>query len=158
MVGGLPRHRIGRVDVTDLILHIPYQIRTDEARGHGPLEVGHGRIVAANALARYATNLAASGGMPHCAAGPSRRARPTTQAERPANGSGSATAWRRSVCPAVLSGGVDFKTLSFDPEKMALVDLSRLNEARIAYPARHPRHRWSALPSGQDSLHVQHDR
>ena len=47
---------------------------------------------------------------------------------------------------------IDLKTLSFDPEKMALVDLSRFNEARIAYLLGVPAP-LVGLPSGQDSMH-----
>ena len=39
---------IGDVDVTGDILHIRYQGTTDDARGHGPLEAGAGRLVAAD--------------------------------------------------------------------------------------------------------------
>ena len=53
--------------------------------------------------------------------------------------------------PGVLSGGIDLKTLSFDPEKMALVDLAGWTEARIAFLLGVPPP-MAALPSGQDSL------
>ena len=36
----------------------------DDAHGHGPLEAGAARLVAAEVLTRYATNLAAGGGIP----------------------------------------------------------------------------------------------
>lgn len=147
---GLRRHRIGQLDVTGIILHVPYQIRVDEAHGHGPLEVGMGRIIAANALARYATDLAASGGIPS-----SVLIHPDNlDADQAAD---LQMAWVTSRMasmglPAVLSGGIDFKVLSLDPEKMALVDLSRFNEARIAYLLGVPAP-LVGLPSGQDSMH-----
>ena len=53
--------------------------------------------------------------------------------------------------PAVLSGGVDFRVLSFDPEKMALVDLANWNEARIAVLLSVPPI-CMALPSGGDPM------
>jgi hypothetical protein len=146
---GLPRHRIGKLDVTADIIHIPYQIRTDEARGHGPLEVGYGRVVAANALARYATNLATSGGLPYAVL------------VHPANLNATQAGdlqWKwvsdrvaSMGLPGVLSGGIDLKTLSYDPEKMALVDWAGWTEARIAFLLGVPPP-MAALPSGQDSL------
>lgn len=147
---GLRHHFIGRLDVTGIILHIPYQIRLDEARGHGPLEVGAGRIVAANALSRYATTLAASGGIPH-----SILTHPDNLDD--AQSRDLQTAWvsaRMSSMglPAVLSGGVTFQAVSIDPERMGLLDLSRFNESRIAYLLGVPAP-LVGLPSGQDSLH-----
>jgi phage portal protein BeeE len=53
--------------------------------------------------------------------------------------------------PAVLSDGIDFKTLSLDPEKMALVDLARWNESRICVLLGVPPF-LMGLPSGGDSM------
>ena len=47
---GRRRYTIGEVDVTVDVLHVRYQGTTDDARGHGPLEAGAGRLVAATAL------------------------------------------------------------------------------------------------------------
>ena len=58
LVGGRRRYSIGGVDVTDDMLHVRYQSRTDDAHGHGPLEAGRSRVIAASVLLRYATNLA----------------------------------------------------------------------------------------------------
>ena len=146
---GLPRHRIGNIDVTGTILHIPYQIRTDEARGHGPLEVGRNRVVAANALLRYATDLATSGGVPHSVLTHPQRLTAAQAAHL-------VYQWvdaRMSAMglTAVLSGGLDLKTLTLDPEKMAYVDLAGWTEARIAFLLGVPPP-LAALPSGQESL------
>jgi HK97 family phage portal protein len=148
-VGGLRRYTIGEVDVTADLRHIRYQGTTDDARGHGPLEAGAGRLVAAEALARYATSLATSGGVPHAVL------------THPANLNTKQaydlqTAWveaRMSSMglPAVLSGGVDFKTLSFDPEQMGLLDLSKWNESRICVLLGVPPF-LMGLPSGGDSM------
>lgn len=147
--GGTRRFSIGGVDVSDLILAIRYQSRTDDAHGHGPLEAGAGRMVAANALARYATDLAASGGIP------------TSLLIHPGNLNADQAAdlqvnWVNARMatmglPGVLSGGIDLKTLTFDAEQMALLDLSRWNESRIAFLLGVPPP-LAALPSGQDSL------
>jgi phage portal protein BeeE len=53
--------------------------------------------------------------------------------------------------PAVLAGGVDFRTIAVDPEKMALVELSQWNEARIAVLLGVPPV-FMGLPSGGDSM------
>ena len=64
MVDGRRRYKIGREDVTGDMLHIRYQGSVDDAHGHGPLEAGRARLVAASALMRYATTLVAGGGIP----------------------------------------------------------------------------------------------
>jgi hypothetical protein len=146
---GTRRYSIGGVDVTASILAIRYQSRTDDARGHGPLEAGAGRLIAAQALARYATDLVVSGGVP------------TSLLVHPGNLNATqaqdlqvewVTARMAAMgLPGVVSGGIDLKVLQFDPEKMALVDLSQFNEARIAFLLGVPPP-LAALPSGQDSL------
>ena len=127
---GLPRYKIGNSDVTAEILHIWYQKTVGEAHGHGPLEAGAARLIAANALSRYAGTLASAGGIPNAVL------------VHPNNLTGTQardlqSAWVESRMssmglPAVLSGGIDFKTLSFSPKDMALIDLAQFNESRIA--------------------------
>ena len=146
---GLPRHKIGSLDVTAEIIHIPYQIRTDEVRGHGPLEVGTGRVVAANALARYATDLAASGGLPYAVLVHPGNLNDTQAKDLKWNWVSNRIA--SMGLPGVLSGGIDLKVLSLDPEKMALLDWAGWTEARIAFLLGVPPP-MAALPSGQDSL------
>jgi HK97 family phage portal protein len=146
---GLRNYRIGSADVTREILHIRYQGTTDSARGHGPLEAGAGRLVAAEALARYASQLAAAGGIPHAVL------------KHPGNLNAEQAAvlqthWVQARMssmglPAVLSGGIEFETLSLDPEKMALVDLAKWNESRIAVLLGVPPF-LMGLPSGGDSM------
>lgn len=146
---GMRRYRIGDVDVSDRILPIRYQSRVEDPRGHGPLEAGRDRLVAANALARYATDLAASGGLPYAL---------LLHPQRLTDEQSSSLQWewvsKRTASmglPGVLSGGIDLKVLSYDPEKMAYVDLARFNEARIAVLLGVPPP-LVGLPSGQDSL------
>lgn len=147
---GLRRFHIGSRDVTDDILAIRYQSRSDDPRGHGPLEAGRGRIVAANALARYATDLAASGGLPYAV---------LIHPEGLSAEQSEALQWQWVTnriasmgLPGVLSGGIDLKVLSFNPEEMGMLDLARFNEARIAYLLGVPAP-LVGLPSGQDSMH-----
>lgn len=145
------RYTIGGVDVSADLLHVRYQGNAADAHGHGPLEAGAGRVVAAAALARYASNLASSGGIPTSVLvhqGPER-----LTAEKAAELQSQWVLARTSSLglPAVLSGGVDFKPLSFDPAQMALLDLSKWNESRIAVLLGVPPY-LVGLPAGGDSL------
>jgi HK97 family phage portal protein len=146
---GRRRYYVGGIEVTADLLHIRYQSRVGDAHGHGPLEVGGPRLVAAAALARYASTLAQSGGVPHSVLVHPNR----LTAAQALNLQQQWVAARMSSLgyPAVLSGGVDFKVLSFDPDKMALVDLAQWNEARIAVLLSVPPI-CMALPSGGDPM------
>jgi HK97 family phage portal protein len=146
---GLRRYAIGGLDVTDDVLHIRYKSTVDDARGHGPLEAGSARLIAAEALVRYATDFAVSGGVPHSV---------LTHPQRLTAKQASDLVWqwvdaRLSAMglSAVLSGGIDFKTIAADPEKMALVDLSKFTESRVAWLLGVPPH-LAALPAGGDPM------
>ena len=117
MDGGRRRYSIGGVDVTGDMLHIPYQIRADEAHGHGPLEAGAGRVVAARLLARYATNLVAGGGLPTgVLTHPGRVDRRAVR--RAAGAVGDRRGMSSMGLPAVLSGGVTFEADAFVAEQI----------------------------------------
>jgi HK97 family phage portal protein len=142
-------YTIGSADVTGDILHIRYQSRTSDAHGHGPLEVGAGRLVAANALARYASNMAAAGGVPNAVLKHPGNLNATQAADLQA---AWVTARMSSMgLPAVLSGGIDFELLQISPKDMALVELSQWNESRIAVLLGVPPF-LMGLPSGGDSM------
>ena len=97
---------------------------TARSRSAGP------RLVAAAALARYAQQFAASGGVPNAVL-----IHPDElTADQSADLQSQWVEARMSSLglPAVLSGGVEFKTLQFNPTDMALVELSPWNESRIA--------------------------
>jgi HK97 family phage portal protein len=127
---GLRRYGIGSVDVTGQILHIRYQSTIIDLRGHGPLEVGAGKLIAADMLARYVTNLASSGGIP------------SSVLEVPQElGAAQATQLRDQWvqarldalgAPAVLSGGATWKPTQMNPTDMALLPLVNWNDARVA--------------------------
>jgi HK97 family phage portal protein len=133
----------------DDILHVRYQSRVSDAHGHGPLEAGRNRVIAASLLCQYATNLATGGGIPNSVL--------THPDELTAKQSTALqTQWieaRMSTMglPAVLSGGVEFHTLQFSPSDMALLDLSQHNESRIAVLLGVPPF-LMGLPSGGDSM------
>jgi HK97 family phage portal protein len=148
--GGSQRsYSIGRVDVTQDILHIRYQGSVDDAHGHGPLEAGGARQVAAGVLLRYASNLAAGGGIP-----PSVLEHPDElSAEQAAELQAQWVNARLSTIgePAVLSGGVTWKPTQINPKDMALVDLMQGAESRIAVLLGVPPF-LVGLPSGGDSM------
>jgi HK97 family phage portal protein len=131
MDSGSRRYSIGSIDVTDDLLHVRYQSTTADAHGHGPLEAGAGRLVAAQLLARYATGIVSNGGIPSSVITMSETASPA-QAEAVKQ------QWIEARlatpgAPAVLAGGIEWKPTQLDPTQMGLVDLARWNEARIAY-------------------------
>jgi HK97 family phage portal protein len=130
-------------------LHVRYQSRTNDAHGHGPLEAGSARVIAANALARYATQMAVGGGVPN-----SVLVHPANLTKDQAGDLQLAWVQARQSSmglPAVLSGGLDFKTLQLAPKDMALVELAQWNEARIAVMLGVPPF-LAGLPSGGDSM------
>jgi len=149
MHSGRRSYSIGSYDVTGDLLHVRYQSTTSDARGHGPLEVGSGRLVASSVLGRYASGLAAAGGVP------------TSILEHPEDltpeqAAALQTQWvsaRMSTIgePAVLSGGVTWKPTQLSPRDMALVDLASWNDARIAVLLGVPPF-LVGLPSGGDSM------
>jgi phage portal protein BeeE len=107
------------------------------------------RLVAANALARYASSAATAGGVPNAVLVHPGNLNAAQAADLQ-------THWveaRMSSMglPAVLSGGIDFKTLSFSPKDMALIELAQFNESRIAVLLGVPPF-LQGLPSGGDSM------
>jgi HK97 family phage portal protein len=149
MVGGRRRYEIGGDDVTADILHVRYSSRVGFAHGIGPLEMAGPRLVAAAALARYASQMASNGGVPTSVLKHPGRLDADQAAKLQAQW---VTARTNALgLPAVLSGGVDFQTIAIDPEKMALVELSQWNEARIAVLLGVPPV-MMGLPSGGDAM------
>lgn len=127
---GRRRFGIGGRDVTADLLAVRYVSNTIDARGHGPLEAGSMRVVAAQALARFATNMAVSGGVPAVMV-KSKRSMNDQQALD------LQTKWvqaRTSAMglPVVVSGDLEVDILSFNPKDIGLLDLANFNETRIA--------------------------
>jgi HK97 family phage portal protein len=123
-------YSVGEVDKTADMLHIRYQSTTADAHGHGPLEAGAARLVAAEVWQRYATSLASSGGVP-----PSVLEHPEElTAEQSALLKAQWVEARISSIgePAVLSGGLQWKPTQVNPKDMALIELSQYTDARIA--------------------------
>lgn len=149
MIGGRRRYHIGSIDVTGDILHIRYQGGASDAHGHGPLEAGSARLVAASVLTRYGTNIALSGGIPYAVL----KHPDELDKVQAADLQNQWVQARISALglPAVLSGGLTFETLQLSPTDMALLDLLQFNESRLAVLLRVPPF-LVGLPSGGDSL------
>lgn len=131
------------------ILHIRYASWPTDARGHGPLEAASARLVAAEALSRYSTDLATRGGVPWAVITHPERLRAEQARELQAQ-------WltaRMSAMglPAVLSGGITLETLQVNPKDMALLELLTFNESRIAVLFGVPPF-LVGLPSGGDPM------
>jgi len=149
MDAGFRRYFIGELEVTGDILHIAYMVCAEEARGHGPLEAGRARLIAAEMLLRYSSSVAQSGGIPNSVLVHPQRLNAKQAEDLQAH-------WVQARMssmglPAVLSGGVDFRTLSFSPKDAALIELAQMSESRIAILLRVPPF-LVGLPAGGDSL------
>lgn len=150
LVGGTRKYTIGSMDATNEILHIRYQSNTADAHGHGPLEVGGARMVAAGLLQRYAQRLAETGGTPHYWLGVERRLNKAEADDLLDQWVESRT--RHAGHPALLSGGADLNQLqSMNAKDMALLELAQFNESRIAILLGVPPF-LVGLPSGGDSM------
>ena len=126
---GTRSYTIGSEDVTGELLHIRYQSTVGDAHGHGPLEAGRARLIAATVLTRYGTQLAASGAIPNAVL-----THPDELTDRQA--ADLQEMWvnarmSRMGLPAVLSGGITFEALQLSPKDMALLELLQFNESRI---------------------------
>jgi HK97 family phage portal protein len=135
MDAGRRVYSIGKLDVTDDILHIRYKSTSDGARGSGPLESAGARLVAAAMLAKYASDIAAGNGIPKYVLetdleldqGQVDELREQWWQSRMADME-KGMAWK----PAMLSHGLKANTLQLDPQKMALLDLAQYTESRIS--------------------------
>lgn len=120
----------GGVDITADVLHIRYSSWPGDARGHGPLEAAALNIAGAEAMERYAANIAQRGGVPWAVL------------THPGNLSGDqadmlqarfVNARLSSIgAPAVVSGGITVSPLAMNAHDMALVELRQMTEARLA--------------------------
>lgn len=147
-VAGRPVYSLAGNDVTDDILHIKYASWPGDLHGHGPLEAAGARLLAAEVLTRYATELAARGGIPWAVLKYPRRASRNQMRQMQSD-------WleaRRSAmgAPAVLADGAELEVVANSPKDMALSELSRFNDSRICVVLGVPPF-LMALPSG-DSM------
>jgi len=146
---GVRSYEIGDRDVTADILHLRYRSTVDNARGIGPLDAQPTSRLAADMWQRYAQGLAEAGGVPSGVLTTPDGLSATQATELQAQ-------WmeaRRSAlgAPAVLSGGVTWTPTQLAPEKLALTDLQKFSEARIAIMLGVPPF-LVGLPSGGDPM------
>jgi HK97 family phage portal protein len=153
MDGGSRRYQLGGpggVDVTNEILHIRYKSTTTDAHGVGPLEVAGGRMLTAGVLAKYAREIASTGGVPAYTL-------ETNEALTAEDAQDLLEQWvvsrsQNLGAPPVLDNAVSLKThMAMSPKDMALLEISQFNEARIAIMLGVPPF-LVGLPSGGDSM------
>ena len=146
---GRRQYRIGSLDPGDDLLHIRYKSTTSTPHGVGPLDAGQSRMVAAGLLQRYASQVVASGGVPYYVIKHPLELSAAQVTELQ-------TQWWTSRTnslgmPAILSGGIEIEQLQISPADMALLDLSRYTDSRIAVLLGVPPF-LAGLPSGGDSM------
>ena len=129
MEEGRRYYSIGAADVTADILHIRYSGTTIDMHGHGPLEAGNLRMVAAQMLAQYGTQFVTSGAVPTGVLTHPEK----LEADQAAALQAQWVAARQANLglPGVVSGGLTFEPIQMNAEEMALIDLVNYNERRI---------------------------
>lgn len=131
MVGGIREYYIGKLDVTEDMLHIRYKSTIDNPRGMGPLDAAGARMVSIGLLQRYANNLAETGGTPMYWLSTDRKISPS-------EGRDLLETWIESRAkypgqPAIVGSGATLNQAhSINAKDMALMELSQFNESRIA--------------------------
>lgn len=146
---GRRQYKIGTFDPGPDLLHLRYKSTSSGAHGVGPLDAGRSRMVAAGLLQRYASRVVESGGVPYYVIKHPEELSATQVADLQAQ-------WYESRMnalgmPAIMSGGIEIETLQISPEDMALLDLSRYTDSRIAVLLGVPPF-LVGLPSGGDSM------
>lgn len=110
------------------LCRIPYQVVASSPRGVGPLQWLGRHLVSADALEQYATQIAR-----HGVSAVLRHPQRLTAQQSDELKAQWMTARRSSLgAPAVLSGGVEYDTLSMSPKDMALLDLKVFDLQMIA--------------------------
>ena len=134
MANGARRYRLGGpagTEVTNDILHIRYTSTTDSPHGKGPLEVAGGRMLTAGILAKYAREVASTGGVPAYTLETNEQLSKDDAQDMLEHW--VATRARNLGYPPVLDNAVTLKThMAMSPKDMAMVEISQLNEGRIA--------------------------
>lgn len=144
------RHWIGRVEVTDDILHIRYKSSTDQPRGIGPLDGAGARLTVAGVLQRTIEDVARNGSVPPYILEVARRLNKDEATDLLDQWLDSRT--RAAGAPAIVSGGTKAQAMQQpSPKDMALLELSQFTESRIAVKLGVPPF-LMGLPSGGDSM------
>lgn len=145
LADGTPLNVGGRRD----LLHVRYAWSPNDPRGMGPLEAGGARVLAAEMLARYSAELAGNGGLPMAVLTTDKRLT-KRQSDR------VLADWQRARrsrlgLPAVLSDGVTLSSPVGGLKDVALAELGKFSESRVANLMGVPPF-LVGLPSGGDSM------
>lgn len=149
VIDGLRRYRIGNTDITADILHVRYSSSVGDAHGHGPLEAGATRLIAADVLAQYAAGFVNAGGVPTGILEVADQISPEQATELKNQWINARRDWLGA--PAVLDSDAKWRPTQVNPKDLALVELEQYYESRIAVLLGVPPF-LVGLPSGGDSM------
>jgi len=113
----------------DDILHIRDNSQPDDPHGHSALEAAGDRMVAAEVLSRYASNLARNGGIPWAVL--QTKYRLTDEQAEAIKLKWITSARNRLGAPAILDSDMTLRELQVAPKDMALSEMQQYNDARI---------------------------
>jgi HK97 family phage portal protein len=130
LVEGIREYSVNGKSVTDDMCHIRYLSTADDPHGHAPLEAGLGKVLTVRALSRYATDLAASGGIPWGVL--KTKYRLTRDQAQELKIQWLEAAATRMGAPAVLDNETDLQVTQVVPKDMQLVELLQAAEARLS--------------------------
>jgi HK97 family phage portal protein len=137
-----------RLDPAD-VLHVRYKATVDDTRGHGPLEVGRARLVAAGVLLRYLTNFVEGGAIPSSVLEVDDDLSAKQASEIHSQWINARMS--RLGLPAIIDNGAKWKATQANALDTALTELAGYTEAKIAVLLGVPP-MLLGLPSGGDSL------
>lgn len=138
MVRGLRKYTIGGLPVSSGpggdLLHLRYKSAAHDAHGHGPLESGRYRLIAAAAMARYAATVTAAGGIPPgiLEGGEHVSAAQASEIQQQWHNA------ERLGLVKVTFGGVKWRDTVLSPKDLTFAEVEAMNGARIASMLRTP--------------------
>jgi len=130
IVDGRREYRVNGVpmDPAD-ILHIRDNSSVTDPHGHSALEAAGARLIAAEVLARYGSNLAKNGGIPWAVL--QHKYRLTEAQAQGIRDNWIKAARSRLGAPAILDSDMQLRELQVAPKDMALAELQKYTDARI---------------------------
>lgn len=148
-VNGERQYKVKGKDLDGTLCHIRYMTWPGRPSSPSPLCILAYNIGAAGVLEQYGYDLAARGGLPASVLKHPQKLNSDQARDLQANWVDAAG--QRNGAPAVLSGGIEFETLSLSPADMALLDIRTLSEQRICATLNQTPPPLVGLP-GADSL------
>jgi hypothetical protein len=131
------------------VLHVRYKATVDDTRGHGPLEAGRSRLVAAGVLLRYLTNFVEGGAIPSSVLEVDEDLSAKQASDIHAQWINARMS--RLGLPAIIDNGAKWKATQANALDTALTELAGYTEAKIAVLLGVPP-LLLGLPSGGDSM------